>query len=338
MKRSCWRILIIAILAISILSCDSDSSVNDIDGDDETATDGDVASDGDDELTTDGDTPPDGDFPADGDPLSDGDAELEQEEDIDFSDGDLPGDIDGEPCPVRPCGVQARCLWTGGEQHCECYPGYAGDPYDVCNDIDECAVDNAGCDPLTECHNEIGSFWCGPCPEQGYMGTASIGCEPILNDHRERFTIGATGLFIPLYRNYPLTEVQEDIEHAVIVIHGAGRNADDYYLRMYHAVRKANITPGTLVIAPRFMIADDTPAEDEFYWDENSGWKMGDYSTDQLASRVSSFTVIDELIEALADDDIFPNMKHILIAGHSAGGQFVQRFAAGSEEIGRAHV
>lgn len=330
MKRSCWRILILVILAISLLSCDSGSEANDIiDGDEDNATDGDVPSDGDNELMMDGDEAPDGDLPLDGDD-ADSDPELEGEDEVDWSDSDLLGDIDGEPCPVRSCGVQARCLWTGGEQHCECYPGYAGDPYDECNDIDECGIDNAGCDPLTECHNEIGSFWCGPCPEEGYMGNPSIGCEPILNEHQERFTIGATGLFIPLYRNYPLTEVQEGIEHAVIVIHGTSRNADDYYLRMYHAVRKANLTPSTLVISPRFMIAEDTPAVDEFYWDENSEWKIGDYSSDQLASRVSSFTVIDKLIETLGDIDLFPAMKHILIAGHSAGGQFVQRFAAGS--------
>jgi len=60
----------------------------------------------------------------------------------------------------------------------DCPEGYAGDGESGCHDIDECAVDNGGCDPLTVCDNEPGSFSCGPCPSR-YRGDGVDGCEDI---------------------------------------------------------------------------------------------------------------------------------------------------------------
>jgi len=34
-----------------------------------------------------------------------------------------------------------------------------------CQDVNECATNHGGCDPLQDCLNTIGSFECGPCPE-----------------------------------------------------------------------------------------------------------------------------------------------------------------------------
>jgi pimeloyl-ACP methyl ester carboxylesterase len=40
----------------------------------------------------------------------------------------------------------------------------------------------------------------------------------------------------------------------------------------------------------------------------------------------SSFDFMDEILRRLADRKTFPNMKSIVVAGHSAGGQFVHRY------------
>jgi pimeloyl-ACP methyl ester carboxylesterase len=45
---------------------------------------------------------------------------------------------------------------------------------------------------------------------------------------------------------------------------------------------------------------------------------------------VSSYAVTDRLIAMLEKAGRFPNLQQVLIAGHSAGGQFVNRYAAGS--------
>jgi hypothetical protein len=99
---------------------------------------------------------------------------------------------------------------------------------------------------------------------------------------------------------------------AVIVIHGTERNARDYlgYL--------ADLD--TLVIAPQFQ--ERPPG---LYW--SSGWKEGNRSQD--AQRVSSFEVVDRMVE----------MFHgIALVGHSAGGQFVTRYAAGTRLQGLTFI
>ena len=38
--------------------------------------------------------------------------------------------------------------------------------------------------------------------------------------------------------------------------------------------------------------------------------------------------MVDSILKRLADRTLFPNLREIILAGHSAGGQFVQRYAA----------
>ena len=38
-----------------------------------------------------------------------------------------------------------------------------------CKDINECVINNGGCDPRSTCTNTEGGFRCGPCPN-GYTG------------------------------------------------------------------------------------------------------------------------------------------------------------------------
>jgi pimeloyl-ACP methyl ester carboxylesterase len=99
---------------------------------------------------------------------------------------------------------------------------------------------------------------------------------------------------------------------AVFVIHGTDRNVRDYIGYM------ADVD--TLVIAPEFQAA--APG---LYW--SSGWKEGSRSSD--ATHVSSFEVLDRMVE----------MFHgVAIVGHSAGGQFVSRYAAGTRLKGLTFI
>lgn len=133
-----------------------------------------------------------------------------------------------------------------------------------------------------------------------------------------------SGWRIPYYRNYPLAQ-NSAVTSAVIVVHGTGRNARSYFAGMLAAAANAHVRDRTLVLVPDFQATDDDPAEGTARW-ESEGWKIGDPAVSP--SGLSSFEVLDRILDRLANKGAFPNLVEITLVGHSAGGQFVQRYAA----------
>lgn len=46
------------------------------------------------------------------------------------------------------------------------------------------------------------------------------------------------------------------------------------------------------------------------------------------STNISTFYVLDEIVQYYMDESTFPNLKEVVIAGHSMGSQLVQRYAA----------
>ena len=123
---------------------------------------------------------------------------------------------------------------------------------------------------------------------------------------------------------------------AVIALHGTDRNAVDYLRYVQDAADLAGERSRTLLVAPQFVTEEELRAYNlspqTAYWSD-SGWKQGNRSLDDPAfprqGRVSSFAALEQLIERL--QQVAPDLDTVVIAGHSAGGQFVQRFAAGND-------
>src|SRR5207302_9442487 len=53
-------------------------------------------------------------------------------------------------------------------------------------------------------------------------------------------------------------------------------------------------------------------------------WRSG--GTSASSDKISSFDFVDELLRQLANKQTFPNLRAIVVAGHSAGGQYVNRY------------
>jgi hypothetical protein len=132
-----------------------------------------------------------------------------------------------------------------------------------------------------------------------------------------------------VYRTYSLSVRNPTVHRALIMVHGANRNAYHYFTTATGAAFLASALNDTVVIAPSFLSADrgcnDKLQENEVNWScRGDSWRSG--GTSLRNKDLTSFDFIDELLRRLADKKIFPNLTAIVIAGHSAGGQFVSRY------------
>jgi len=141
------------------------------------------------------------------------------------------------------------------------------------------------------------------------------------------------------------------VEMVLVIVHGANRNGDDYFcsakatidLQNRYSSSIDNKRPAVLVIAPVFLsssssLLDNTTGKKEMlngnnassflYWndanDKDGTWRYGNDATGPAA--VSSFDAMDALITTLKSSAKLPNLRKIVVAGHSSGGQFVQRW------------
>jgi pimeloyl-ACP methyl ester carboxylesterase len=163
----------------------------------------------------------------------------------------------------------------------------------------------------------------GPCLE------ATTNCQ-------ERLLLDPAGRYVNVYRNYPLTTGAANVERAVIMIHGSGRNGDGYYQTLLASAAVAARLFDSELVAIQIRGNDGKSCRDQLESGEIAfpcnGWKDGFEALN--APGVYSFTIADRIITLLNDRTAFPNLKRIVVAGHSAGGQYVHRYAAAN----RAHA
>jgi pimeloyl-ACP methyl ester carboxylesterase len=143
-----------------------------------------------------------------------------------------------------------------------------------------------------------------------------------------RITVGSEGT-LPLYVSSDWSNPLPGIVRAILVLHGRLRDADVYY-RSARAAQAAAGEAGrtTLMIAPQFLAGIDVDAfhlpPDTLHW-SLLGWEGGDPA--EGPRPLSSFDALDAILARLADRRLFPDLKQVVVAGHSGGGQVVQRYA-----------
>jgi pimeloyl-ACP methyl ester carboxylesterase len=139
----------------------------------------------------------------------------------------------------------------------------------------------------------------------------------------------------PLYLSKDWSVAQPRITRAVIVIHGKLRNADVYFRTAQNARDAAHADrDSTLLIAPQFLATLDLHIHDEpadlLRW-KGDGWMGGEAAKAPVS--IGSFDVLDAIVARLADRKLFPNLRHVVFAGHSGGAQVVQRYAVAARDI-----
>jgi pimeloyl-ACP methyl ester carboxylesterase len=134
---------------------------------------------------------------------------------------------------------------------------------------------------------------------------------------------------LPLDVSLDWSKPQPSITRAVILLHGKGRNVDGYYKGLQEAASEAGgASKNSILIAPQFLNEHDI--DDHHLGKEIVRWRTGAWEAGGPAlgpAPVSAYEVLDGLLLHLADKRLFPNLKDIVLAGHSGGGQAVQRYA-----------
>jgi pimeloyl-ACP methyl ester carboxylesterase len=132
-----------------------------------------------------------------------------------------------------------------------------------------------------------------------------------------------------IYRTHALDARNDHIRRALIMVHGTNRNADHYFATAISAAFLAHALDDTVVIAPHIASAagncHDTLAANEVSWScTGDSWRSG--GTSASHPDLTSFDFVDQILKKLANKNIFPNLHAVVVAGHSAGGQFVARY------------
>lgn len=151
----------------------------------------------------------------------------------------------------------------------------------------------------------------------------------IVANRRLLVSIPAGQGVVPLYMSRDWDQPQPDLTRAVLVIHGRLRNADTYWKSTEAAAAAAGPAAAhTMMIVPQFLADVDIAANglgpDMLHW-SLEGWMGGEPA--RGPAPLSSFDALDAIVARLSDRARFPNLRDIVVAGHSGGAQVVQRYA-----------
>jgi hypothetical protein len=135
-----------------------------------------------------------------------------------------------------------------------------------------------------------------------------------------------------IYRTYSLDARNDAVTRALIVVHGMNRDADNYFRTALASAFLAGALEDTVVIAPRIASnaggsCRDALAENEVSWPCDV-WRSGGAAASN--DKLTSFDFADEILRKLASRKAFPNLRSIVLSGHSAGGQFANRYSMGN--------
>lgn len=173
--------------------------------------------------------------------------------------------------------------------------------------------------------------WLAACHALVFLFAATAARPAERSGHELQFLTFA-GLAAPyrmaFHSNADLTRAHPAATLAIVIQHGNTRNGGAYFATIAKLAAEAGRpTESVLILAPQFFTREDTqrPVPASVPRWSSSGWTAG---ADALGVPVSSLDAYDRMLEWLADRQRFPNLKRVVLAGHSAGGQLVQRYAA----------
>ncbi|KAF5310501.1 hypothetical protein D9758_019039 [Tetrapyrgos nigripes] len=144
-------------------------------------------------------------------------------------------------------------------------------------------------------------------------------------------------MFAPLYQSSGLDTAE--VTRAIIV---PGAEARDSWsvnwitmqnIKMDLASTDSTFNPNTTsIMSPCFLSQNDITAgagnANQLNW-KGGDWFSGDFANGPTnGDNISSFDVLDALVNYYTNASMYPNIQAVVLAGHSAAGQIFQRYAA----------
>lgn len=155
-------------------------------------------------------------------------------------------------------------------------------------------------------------------------------CTKVADSCTEWVALGHGSARSLIYTTYRLDVPNPRIRRALVMVHGTLRNPDHYFKTATGAGFLAGALNDTVIIAPAFHSDQGKYCQDHLQPGEVSwscggdSWRSG--GTAASDPTLTSFDFMDQILRRLANRKIFPNLAVIVVAGHSAGGQFISRY------------
>lgn len=146
-------------------------------------------------------------------------------------------------------------------------------------------------------------------------------------------TLGQDG-FVPFCASQPLHVADDDVRLLVISLPSSNYDAAMAYRNALSASsRTVDGAEGRhLILSPQFLKAGTFASAESWlvFWDVSPFWGSSKALTagGDETLRLSAYEVLDLLLAYLTQPGRFPGLERIVLVGHSAGGQMVNRFAA----------
>lgn len=150
----------------------------------------------------------------------------------------------------------------------------------------------------------------------------------------QRYHIDVDGVkaAFPYERSHDLSIRNESITRLIYSIHSASYNAISYYDRAEAMVKNVvGEKEKTLIIAPHFFKKNKLDCIESMgilYWEVYPFWGTSKGMFNDKKIRISAYDVTDIILKDVVVNGNFPNLKTVIILGHSAGGQMTNRYAA----------
>ena len=177
------------------------------------------------------------------------------------------------------------------------------------------------------------SPWLLLCVVAILLGHSELSAREIASN-KYRLDKKSPGAYVPYACSHDLSKPLPRIKRVMLAIHSSSFDANAYLSNGLAAAKKVRgAVESTCIVAPHLLTKAAVPGgtipENMLHWRVSPfrGSQLAAVGPNQTKAYLSAYELLDEMLTKLTNKQLFPNLRHVVLVGHSAGGQLVQRYA-----------